>query len=574
MKVFFSTNFNSGIVSYSIFEFTASIADTYLDSSDVEFSWNFGDGNSAVGAFVTHTFSRPGIYKVYVEAAVYGSEIYSYHSYVNVEYNFSYNPIENNFSPHKIFKSKEDKNIGEIIQQLAICPIFYESPDFFNEFLSGIFGKFPNNPNSDLGIVLYEKISNFSNNHSDIDTCNIKQLFNIGTMLDSDKDNLMLNYPPAVSRLLDIGSINVNRLFGDFYHDEFYFPDKLSTFTPNASSSITSIEATISANTFIAIRNRLKNKDYQTVFTPVINLSSVYNLTDLAIYLNWEESWWNSNYYYYYTPVKDTNQASGVIDWSNIQNSFSNSEENKTEWLASGGFLENMFAYELYKGLDLLGKSDAAIQVPAVFWHSSLDSNWYNLANWYFDESLKFPATSLPSIGSNLFLQGSIKPVIDICDSRWTPPSSINVGSLGISVTAASAKPFNTNIIGSASPLIFFNENVIFATEEYYIPSLFWYSSSQDVKDWYNLSCWYGDKDLKFKSSSLPLSGSNLKILGFVRPEIDLDDSKWSVPSSIDVGVAGVLVKSNYGRSFDCNVTGHSSPLIIFNIRSLYANLT
>ena len=139
---------------------------------------------------------------------------------------------------------------------------------------------------------------------------------------------------------------------------------------------------------------------------------------------------------------------------------------------------------------------------------------------------------------------------------------------------AASAKPFNTNIIGSASPLIFFNENVIFATEEYYIPSLFWYSSSQDVKDWYNLSCWYGDKDLKFKSSSLPLSGSNLKILGSVRPEIDLDDSKWSVPSSIDVGVAGVLVKSNYGRSFDCNVTGHSSPLIIFNIRSLYANLT
>ena len=574
MKVFFTTNFNNGIVSYSVFEFTASITDTLLDSSDVEFFWNFGDGSTAEGSFVSHTFTRPGLYKVLLEVTAYGSEIYSYHSYVNVEYNFPYNPIEDNFSPFKIFKTNENKNIGEIIQQLAICPIFYESPKFFNEFLSGIFGKFPNNPDLDLGVVLYEKIANFTNNHSDVDTCNIKQLFNISTMLDAEDDNLLLNYPISIKRLLDLGSINLNRLFGDFYLDEFYFPDQLSTFTPNASSSILSIDTIISANNVLAVRDRLKNKDYQTIFTPVINTSSFYPLSDLAVYLNWDESWWNSNFYYYYTPAKNPNQAMGLIDWSNYQNSFNNSKENKIEWLATGGFLENMFAYELYKGLDLFGKSDVTIQVPSIFWYSTSDTNWYNLANWFFDEDLKFPATALPEIGSNLILQGSVRPVIDICDSRWIPPSTINVGSLGISITAASAKSFNTNILGSASPLVFFNEHVTFATEEYYIPSLFWYSSSENIKDWYNLSCWFGDRDLKFKASSLPVSGSLLKILGSIRPEIDLDDTRWIEPSSIDVGVAGVLVKSNYGRSFDVNITGSSNPLIIFNIRSLYANLT
>ena len=573
MKVSFSTNFNSGIASYSNFEFAAYISDTFLDSADLNFSWDFGDGTTGEGVLINHVFSKPGIFKVTVSTTV-DSVFYSYYSFVNVEYNFSYNPITNDYIPQKVFKKNEDNNIGRIIQDLAICPIFYESPEFFNTFLTSIFGSLSTNPNEDLGTVLYEKISNFTSNHADIDTCNIKSLFNIADMLDIEKDNLMLNYPPSIKRLVDIGSINVNYLFGDSYKDEFYFPDKVSTFTPNASSQIRSIDTQISANVVLAKRNRLKNKDYETIYTPIINLSSVYYLSDLASYLNWEDSWWNSNFFYFYTQQSSTDQATGVLDWSNPFNTFSLSQENKTEWSADGGFLENMFAYELYKGLNLFNQSLADVQIAANYWYSTSDSDWYNLANWYFDEDLKYPATILPTIGSNLYLKGFIRPLVNISDSRWVSPSSINVGSLGISVSATEPKVFDVDIVGTAVPLIIYSNNVSLSSQEFNVPSLFWYSSSSNVSNWYTLSCWFGDRNRQFRATVLPTSSSNLTVLGAVRPEIDLDDVKWTPPSSIDVGVAGILVKSNYGKSFDVNVTGLSNPLVIFNIRTLYANVT
>ena len=66
-----------------------------------------------------------------------------------------------------------------------------------------------------FGKQFYEKITNFVQNHADIDTANVRQFYSTNKMLGNSVIDYDYNYPPDVSRLMDIVSVQYSRLVGN-----------------------------------------------------------------------------------------------------------------------------------------------------------------------------------------------------------------------------------------------------------------------------------------------------------------------------------------------------------------------
>lgn len=81
-----------------------------------------------------------------------------------------------------------------------------------DDFIGQILGKDENV--QEIGKVIYEKISNFVSNNSDIETCNIQQLISLADETGIDLNEYLYSYPPSIRRALDILSITQRKLFG------------------------------------------------------------------------------------------------------------------------------------------------------------------------------------------------------------------------------------------------------------------------------------------------------------------------------------------------------------------------
>jgi hypothetical protein len=208
-----------------------------------------------------------------------------------------------------------------------------------------------------------------------------------------------------------------------------------------------------------------------------------------------------------------------------------------------------------------------------LYWNAVVDQDWFNLSNWYLDTSRQQSSPILPSFNNNVVLLGSVKPRINLDDTRWVSPSSINLGNLGIILSSVLHKNFTSRVFGSSEATVEFNNVDCYPYKNNQIPPTFWKSTNGST-DWHNISCWFGDKDAIYQASYLPTSSMNVSVIGTTRPNINLDHPNFlqTCPSAIDVGTTGIIVTSNYGRSFESYVVGSCTPLVIFNIRSLFTH--
>lgn len=257
-----------------------------------------------------------------------------------------------NNSHQTFFKINENYNLAQILKDHAFTPKMQESEELFDNFLPNIFGKYPFNP-EDLGINLYEKISNFGLNHSDIDTCNIDQLYSNSSMVDLETDDFRLKYPPAIKRLMDLASINVCRLKGGKETGGLNFSTRNQNGFFNRGTPITSLSYTVTAGVPIVLGTKHNNK-FRLIYTGPINRYAIYDLDTLADHLGIGTPWHSQYEFFTYVPSTEGDYLDGVIDWNNPQTTISFSNTGVDAWLGFEGIFETSFAYELYKGLNLL----------------------------------------------------------------------------------------------------------------------------------------------------------------------------------------------------------------------------
>ena len=113
-----------------------------------------------------------------------------------------------NFLANDIFKANENFDLAGNMQTLAFTPALAESEFLFNNFLGSIYGKYPFK-HDDVGVKMYEKIANYVSNISDVDYCNIQELYNLATMVGINLQDFNLNYPEEIQRVINFTSVNL-----------------------------------------------------------------------------------------------------------------------------------------------------------------------------------------------------------------------------------------------------------------------------------------------------------------------------------------------------------------------------
>lgn len=273
-------------------------------------------------------------------------------------------------NPYEIFKINENFDLSENMRSVTFQKNIRENDFLFDNFLGSIFGKYPFE-HDDLGLNTYEKISNFTINHSDVDTCDINSLYDISNMMDLNNDDFKINFPQQIKKIMDILSINKSKLWGSTLDDKYNFKKLNKNNNFNRGELITLSAYTVNAGDkfLLKIKNlneyRLINSGYyfnsNVPITSSINVgSSTYTINDLAIFLKLDDNlqinqnW--SDFYEFYEFVDSQHEilVENIIDWENEQTTLNRNLSSIKKWTEPEGIMETIFSYYLYKGFELI----------------------------------------------------------------------------------------------------------------------------------------------------------------------------------------------------------------------------
>jgi hypothetical protein len=114
---------------------------------------------------------------------------------------------------YDITKINEDKDFAGVIREYIRQPNLRSKTYFYETFLDTIFGTTASSPLS-LGKRIYEKISNFAMNHSDIDKCTLQSLISLADMTNYKLTEFGTALPAELERVVDILSVKYTTLKG------------------------------------------------------------------------------------------------------------------------------------------------------------------------------------------------------------------------------------------------------------------------------------------------------------------------------------------------------------------------
>jgi hypothetical protein len=113
-------------------------------------------------------------------------------------------------------KINEDFDFTDMLKKLRFQEFLLDKNILFDDFIGSIFGNIDSSHDT-LGKKLHEKISNFVDNNSNIDRSEVNSLLNHMDMLNvkvNEFDSNRFNFPESIKRLIDLASIDKNRLLG------------------------------------------------------------------------------------------------------------------------------------------------------------------------------------------------------------------------------------------------------------------------------------------------------------------------------------------------------------------------
>ena len=171
---------------------------------------------------------------------------------------------------YDLYKHNEDFDFEGMIKDLRFQEILVDRNVFFSDFIGSIFGSVSSS-HTLLGKKVYEKIFNFVQNNSDIDTCDVNSLLNLSHMADQYGlvfNETKLRSPAQIKRTIDLLSASYNRFRGTKNKFNENFADRgrvdKTTYGKNISSAdINTLTYVITAGTPIVAKERFSNDFYK-----------------------------------------------------------------------------------------------------------------------------------------------------------------------------------------------------------------------------------------------------------------------------------------------------------------------
>lgn len=275
-----------------------------------------------------------------------------------------------------IAKINENFDMSAQIKNFAFQETLKDSSVLFDDFIKNALGSSEDTPNL-IGKKIYEKIANFVDNNTFIDTCNIDKLNSLHKMLN---ENLYIfntyNFPANITRLLDIFSIKLSKLKGsrNLFDENFdtkgYNNNSNTLYGKNLGEELdfttTTLSAGIDGN--IVAYERFSNS-YMICNTNVLTADFIDPINKIYALSSYDPVWgWSlvlpqtytqediTKYYtfYQYKSGYSGEQLEGIINWSDKFTTMSEAVTSYSDWWSDA---ENIITRELMLGLELLSSN-------------------------------------------------------------------------------------------------------------------------------------------------------------------------------------------------------------------------
>jgi hypothetical protein len=227
-----------------------------------------------------------------------------------------------------------------------------------------------------LGIKLYERIANFTKNIADPDVANLKSLNSLINEINITVDKYQQQFPPSLSRLLDIISVSLSKQLGGVNQFQGNFNDKgftsKGTYGKNKGSKL-DFKNTI-LNTGEQSRDILAyekfSEKYTVINSNILSATNVPYVSANAYPLSgYNKSWgWGlvipdnivgidiEKYYTFYNFDKtiEGSYQEKFIDFDNTNNTYLTSITSYNDYIKKWGIAEKVISHNLYTNLDLI----------------------------------------------------------------------------------------------------------------------------------------------------------------------------------------------------------------------------
>jgi hypothetical protein len=235
----------------------------------------------------------------------------------------------------------ESFNNSQYYKDLALPRNLQANTRLFDEFFSAAVGTGYLSANEDLGQIVYEKIANFVNNHSDIDSCNIDQLISHANEVGAAVSDYVASYPTDIRNMVNIASIPRSKLWG--------IRDNAPVLSESLGSLLNTETAFVTAGTQIIFRNKF-NGSLKLVVAPLLDNLSVYPLKDFNGF-GFSKPISDNYLVYSYSPTYENSYIENIIDWDSEFTTLSPNLSTANDWYGDNGAIENSFRYLLTKNL-------------------------------------------------------------------------------------------------------------------------------------------------------------------------------------------------------------------------------
>jgi hypothetical protein len=271
---------------------------------------------------------------------------------------------------YDIYKVNENFNASQTMNDLAFQENIKNNPVLFNDFLGAIFGS-DNYDHNSIGVKTYEKIANFIQNNSDIDTKNIAALISDMKLVDNEElvfNRSSTNYPEDIDRIANLASISLERLIGTTNKFNQNFDPKghvqKDTYGKNIGDQLTTLTYVITAGVPIVALEKFSNsyKLLNTYQPLCAGSGNQYTLSQYSSDWGWPlvlPSQFTPNdfdkYYAFFEYVDDYDNTvlENIIDFTNDKTTINGPTPPNTYLFADDGIFNNMFLDSLYQSLSI-----------------------------------------------------------------------------------------------------------------------------------------------------------------------------------------------------------------------------
>jgi hypothetical protein len=273
-------------------------------------------------------------------------------------------------SLYDIYKVNENFNAAETLNNLAFQERIKDNPVLFNDFLAAIFGSDEYDHDS-IGVKTYEKIANFIQNNTDIDTKNIRALISDINLVDNEElvfNRTPIKYPENIERIANLASISLNKLVGTTNKFKQNFNSRGDTqkdkYGKNIGNQIDTLNYVITAGAPIVALEKFSN---------TYTLLNTYQPLCAGSGSRFTLSGYNSNWgwplvlptqftpldfekyyiFFEYIDVNDGTIIDNVIDFTNPNTTISSDSPTSEYLFGNSGIFNTMFLDSLYQSLSI-----------------------------------------------------------------------------------------------------------------------------------------------------------------------------------------------------------------------------